>query len=57
MLVFSICNSFSCYRARLADAKEWQKMDDLPVLATSQSGTSAMLSSEVNGPIVHGSTR
>ena len=34
-----------------------QKIDDLPVLATHRSGTSAMLSSEVNGPVAHGSTR
>ena len=58
-------NSFSRYRARLADAKERkkerkklsQKIDDLPVLATCQSGASAMLSCKVNGPFVHGSTR
>ena len=37
--------------------KESQKIDDLPVLATRRSGTSAMLSSEVNGPVAHGSTR
>ena len=34
-----------------------QKIDDLPVLATCQSGTLAMLSSKVNGPLAHGSTR
>ena len=61
------CNSFSRYRASLADSytdgrkkerkKESQKIDDLPVLATRQSGTSAMLSSEVNSPVAHGSTR
>ena len=33
-----------------------QKIDDLPVLATCRSGTSVMLSSEVNGPVAHGST-
>ena len=37
--------------------KESQKIDDLPVLATCRSGTSAMLSSTSNGPIAHGSTR
>ena len=37
--------------------KESQKIDDLLVIATCQSGTSAMLSSEVNGPVVHGSIR
>ena len=36
---------------------ESQKIDDLPVLATCQSGTLAMLSSEVNGPVIHRSTR
>ena len=34
-----------------------QKIDDLPVLATHRAGTSAMLSSKVNGPVAHGSTR
>ena len=34
-----------------------QKIGDFPVLATCQSGTSAMLSSKVNGPIAHGSTQ
>ena len=37
--------------------EESQKIDDLPVLATRRSGTSAMLSSKVNGPVAHGSTR
>ena len=37
--------------------KKSQKIDDLPVLATYRSGTSAMLSSTSNGPIAHGSTR
>ena len=37
--------------------KESQKIDDLPVLATRRSGTSAMLSSKVNSPVAHGSTR
>ena len=59
------CNSSSCYCASLADSytdrrkkeeeEESQKIDDLPVLATHWSGTSAMLSSKVNGPIAHGS--
>ena len=31
--------------------KESQKIDDLPVLATCRSGTLAMLSSKVNGPV------
>ena len=34
-----------------------QKIDDLPVLATHRSGTSAMLSSKVNGPVAHGNTQ
>ena len=34
-----------------------QKIDNLPVLETCRSGTSAMLSSKVNGPVAHGSTR
>ena len=37
--------------------EESQKIDDLPVLATCWSGTSAMLSSTSNGPIAYGSTR
>ena len=37
--------------------KESQKIDNLPVLATCRSGTLAMLSSKVNGPVAHGSTR
>ena len=37
--------------------KESQKIDDLPVLATRRSDTSAMFFSEVNGPVAHGSTR
>ena len=36
--------------------EESQKIDDLPVLATHQSGTSAMHSSKVNGPVTHGRT-
>ena len=37
--------------------EERKKIDDLPVLATCRSGTLAILSSEVNGPVAHGSTR
>ena len=37
--------------------KESQKIDDLPVLATRRSGTLAMLSSKVNGPVAYRSTR
>ena len=67
MLFFSClnrCNSFSRYRASLADSftdgrkKERKSEDsDLPVLATHQSDTSAMLSNKVNGPVAHVSTR
>ena len=57
------CNSFNRYRASLAYTRterrrrRSQKTDDLPVLATCRSGTLAMLSSKVNGPVAHGSTR
>ena len=54
------CNSFSRYRVSLADSYtdgRSQKIDDLPVLATRRSGTSTMLSRQVNGPVAHGSTR
>ena len=54
------CNSFSCYRASLADSyadrrkkEESQKIDDLPVSVTRRSGTLVMLSSKVNGPVAH----
>ena len=43
----------SCWRKE----ERSQKIDDLPVLATCRSGTLAMLSSKVNGPVAHGSTR
>ena len=39
------------------EKKESQMIDDLSVLATCRSNTSVMLSSEVNDPIAHGSTR
>ena len=52
-------NSFSHYRAIAVNRNESEshKIDDSPVLATYRSGTSAMLSSKVNGPVAHGSTR
>ena len=34
-----------------------QKIDNLPVLVTCRSGTSAMLSSKFNGPIAHERTQ
>ena len=36
------------------EEEEGQKIDDLHVLATCRSGTLAILSSKVNGPIAHG---
>ena len=54
------CNSFSGYCAIMAEKRKKegsQKIDNLPVLATCRSGTLAMLSSKVNGPCSHGSTR
>ena len=51
-------NSFSRYHAIVLEKRRRsQKIDDLPVLATCRSGTLAMLSSQVNGPVAHGSTR
>ena len=64
---FFRCNSFSRYRASLADSstdrrkkkeeEESQKIDDLLVLATCRSGTSAMFSRKIKCPIDRGSTR
>ena len=48
--------SLSCYRDG-EKREESQKIDDLPVLVTCRSGTLAVLSSKVNGPVAHGSTR
>ena len=48
------CNSFSHYRAIVVEKRKKersQKIDDLPVLATYQSSTLAILSSKVNGPV------
>ena len=39
------------------EEEETQKIDDLPVLATHRSGASALLSSKIDGPVAHGSTR
>ena len=56
-------NRFSHYSASLAytqrrkKKERGQKINDLPVLATCHSDTLAILSSEVNGPAVHGSTQ
>jgi len=40
----------------LKEERRSQKIDDLPVLATCPSGTLAILSSKVNGPVAYGST-
>ena len=64
LLLFFFCvyNSLSRYhlvlfRLRVREERVTEKIDDLPVLVTSPSGTSAMLSSEVNGAVAEGSTR
>ena len=44
----------SCWK--VVRKSESQKIDDFPVLATLRSGASAMLSSKVNGPVLHEST-
>ena len=49
-------NSYSYYSASLGYIEKSQMIDNLPVLATSQSGTLPILFSEVNGPIAHEST-
>ena len=50
------CNSLSrCHASAIV--VESQKIDELPVLATCWSDTLAILSSEVNGLVGHGSTR
>ena len=65
-MLFESCNSLAVNvmlawltqrKARKKERKtKSQKIDDLPVLATCRSGTSVMFSSEVNGPVAHGST-
>ena len=53
------CNSYSSYFAVVLEdsQEESQKIDNLAILATCWSGTSAMLSSEVDGPVTYGSTQ
>ena len=54
------CNTFSSCRAIVVKGgkkKESQKIDDLPVLATCWSDALAIISSEVNGLVGHGSTQ
>ena len=55
---FGPCNSFSHYCASLAytERRSW-KIDDLTVLVAFWPGTLAMLSSKVNSPVTHESTR
>ena len=65
--VFGIASAVAsfpnCYCAIVVEGRKnkeeerSQKIDDLPVLATCRSGTLAMLSSKVNGPVVHEGTR
>ena len=43
--------------AWLIHTERKKSKDNLPILATYWSGTLVMLSSKVNGPIAHGSTR
>ena len=43
--------------AWLTHTERKKSKDNLPVLTTCWSGTLVMLSSKVNGPIAHGSTR
>ena len=42
---------------RLKEKERSQKIDNLPILASCRPGTSAMLSSTVNGLVTHGCTR
>ena len=44
------------WRTVTLTGEERKLVDDLPVLATCRSGTSAMFSSKFNGPIARGST-
>ena len=41
----------------IGESKRSQKIDDLPAFVTCRSGTLAMLSSKVNSPVTHESTR
>ena len=56
VLLQNFYNSFSSYLAILVEGRQKkersQKIDNLPVLATCQSGTLAMLSSEVDDPLL-----
>ena len=51
------CYSLSHYRPILVESIKIKKVADLPVLATSRFGTLVMLSSQVNCPVPHRSTR
>ena len=62
LLHLSHRNSVSSYLAIVVEGRQKkerrsQKIDDLLVLASCWSGTLVMLSSNVNGPVAHGSTR
>ena len=48
---------YESHKEEEEEEEESQKIDDLPVLVTHRSRTSAMLSSKVNGPVAHGSSR
>ena len=56
VLLQNFYDSFSSYPAILVEDRQKkvrnQMKDNLPVLATCQSGTLAMLSSEVDGPLL-----
>ena len=46
----------SCWKVVKVRKSESQKIDDLPVLVAFWSGALVILSSKVNGPVVHEST-
>ena len=52
-----VCFQEKYYKVCTKEKERSQKIDDLPVSATRRSGTSVMLSSKVNSPVTHGSTR
>ena len=56
-VTYAVCShelfqSLSCYRGGREKKDKSQKIDNSPVLATSHSVTSAMFSSEFNGPVL-----
>ena len=63
-VLWNCCNSFGHCRAILVEGREKerkqgrsQKIDDLPILATCQSGTFISNACKVNDPVAYGSTR